>query len=393
MLILIIFITLFLLLGIWEQTNHRKNVSSIPVRIQVNGIRGKSTTTRLIAAGLRESGLKVLAKTTGTLPRLILEDGTEIPVKRRGPANIKEQIKVFAEAAKRAVDVIAIECMAINPELQWVCEHKMVNSTIGVITNIRADHLEIFGPKLDSIAEALKLTIPRSGILVTAEKKYLPIFKKQADKLHTKVIQAGAQNIPVRLLKKFKYINFPENLAIALEVTKLLGVKEEIAIRGMLKAAPDPGAAKIYRFSREGKDLFFVSAFAVNDPESFLLLWERLEERGLFSRALKVGVINTRDDRILRNFQFAHTLAEHPLFSKIILIGSASRLTARNLKGLKMPRDKVRDLSKISEVENLVDLILKDTKPDETIMLVGMGNTKDMGQKIIGYFEKFGEVI
>ncbi|GAH01188.1 unnamed protein product, partial [marine sediment metagenome] len=49
------------------------------------------------------------------------------------------------EAAKRKVDVLVVECMAISPELQWVSEHKIVKSTIGVITNVREDHLEDVG--------------------------------------------------------------------------------------------------------------------------------------------------------------------------------------------------------------------------------------------------------
>jgi len=93
---------MFLIYGIFEQINHFKRIKNIPIRIHVNGTRGKSTTTRLIAAGLREAGFKVLAKTTGTLPRLILEDATEVPIKRRGNANIIEQLKVFTEAAKKS---------------------------------------------------------------------------------------------------------------------------------------------------------------------------------------------------------------------------------------------------------------------------------------------------
>jgi len=128
MFIIFIFTTIFLIWGIIEQINHQKRVDSIPIRIHVNGTRGKSTTTRLIAAGLREAGFKVLAKTTGTLPRLILENGTEIPIKRRCNANIIEQLKIFKEAVKRKVEILVVECMAINPELQRVSEHKMVKS-------------------------------------------------------------------------------------------------------------------------------------------------------------------------------------------------------------------------------------------------------------------------
>jgi len=54
MFVIFVFSTIFLIWGIIEHINHQKRVDSIPIRIHVNGTRGKSTTTRLIAAGLLE---------------------------------------------------------------------------------------------------------------------------------------------------------------------------------------------------------------------------------------------------------------------------------------------------------------------------------------------------
>ena len=76
--ILLSLIIIILILGFIEIIFHLKALKKIPIRIHVNGIRGKSSVVRLIAAGLRESGLKTFAKTTGTIPRIINEKGNDV---------------------------------------------------------------------------------------------------------------------------------------------------------------------------------------------------------------------------------------------------------------------------------------------------------------------------
>ena len=113
-----------------ERILHGRRLKHIPLRIHVNGTRGKSNVTRLIAAALRRSGVRTLAKTTGTLPTLILPDGSEEIIRRRSPANILEQMAVVKRAERLKVQALVVECMALEPTLQFVSEMAMIRSTL-----------------------------------------------------------------------------------------------------------------------------------------------------------------------------------------------------------------------------------------------------------------------
>jgi poly-gamma-glutamate synthase PgsB/CapB len=151
---------------LWERRARDAALAAVPIRIHVNGTRGKSTVTRLIAAALREAGISTIAKTTGTAARLVLPDGSERAVRRRAPASIREQLWLMREARRLKVRAAVVECMAIEPELQEVSERQMIRSTIGVITNARLDHGEVMGATAAEVAEALGSTAPRGGVLV-----------------------------------------------------------------------------------------------------------------------------------------------------------------------------------------------------------------------------------
>src|SRR2546423_9090254 len=108
-----------LVAGIAENRRHDRNLDRIPVRILVNGIRGKSSITRLCAAALRGGGLRVVAKTTGTAARVITSDAAEEPVYRRfGIANVIEQVAVVERAVAEEPRAFVVECIAVQPHLQ-----------------------------------------------------------------------------------------------------------------------------------------------------------------------------------------------------------------------------------------------------------------------------------
>ena len=164
-----ILLLLLIGLGLVESYYHRLAIAQLPIRIHVNGSRGKSSVTRLIAAGLRAGGLKTLAKTTGTAPRIIDENGKDRIIHRLRSASIGEQVRLLRNFAKKEPDVVVMECMAVNPQYQWVSEHKMIQSTISVITNVRPDHLDEMGLALQDNAMSLSNTIPYDSTMVTVE--------------------------------------------------------------------------------------------------------------------------------------------------------------------------------------------------------------------------------
>ena len=374
-----------------EQYKNRRNLTGIPIRVHVNGSRGKSTVTRLIAGGLRESGLRVLAKTTGACPRLIMEDGREVEIKRRGKPSIREQLKAVSAAAERKADALVLECMAIRPELQWVSEHRMFSSTIGVITNVREDHLEVMGPTLADAARALCLTIPERGVLVTGERPFLSVINEEAGRAGARVVFADPEEIPGPLREKLPPFEIEENFALSLKVCQELGVPPEAALEGMLKARPDPGALKPYRTEVGGKELLVVNAFAANDPSSTRIILEKLGSGGFLDHPV-IAVFNSRRDRMPRAALFSRLLSGGELpfeFHHIILMGPLTGFLRRRLVRSGFPAEKITTMGRNSAPREIMGEAA-GTVPDRATV-IGMGNLAGGGQALARHWEETGE--
>ena len=256
-------LALLVALGIAERRARDRARAAVPVRVHVNGTRGKSTVTRLIAGALREAGCATLAKTTGTAPRLILPDGTERDIRRRAPASIREQLQVLREAARCGATALVVECMAIDPELQAVSEHEMIAATIGVITNARLDHGDVMGTTIDEVAAALASTVPRGGVLVIGPTEGAEPIERAARARGTRVIRARRDDAGVDGGDWMA-----DNVAVALAVTRELGIVDDVARRGMRLAAPDPGVVARGTLVGAAHAVAYTDATAANDPES-----------------------------------------------------------------------------------------------------------------------------
>lgn len=309
--VLLICCAVLLVAGVVEQRRHFVNLEQIPTRVLVNGIRGKSSITRLCAGALRGGNLVTVAKTTGTAARFIHPDATEEPVYRKfGIANVVEQIGIVRRAASYRPDALVIECMAVMPALQEVNQTKLIRSTIGVLCNVREDHLAEMGPTLDDVARSLSRSMPVGGICVTAERDRFHILQEEAADRNCELILVEPETVSDAELRGFSWFTFKENVAIALKVAELLGVDRDVALQGMYDAPPDPGVLSVERYTTlDRKRLRFANVFAANDPESTLMNVNQLLSLGAIHRPLHV-VINCRPDRVERNGQMGSIIPQ-----------------------------------------------------------------------------------
>ena len=382
MLGLIIGLVILIAYGTYEYHQNKYYRKQIPMIIHVNGTRGKSSVTRLLAAGLRASGKKVLAKTTGSAPVLIFENGSEIPINRHFGANIKEQPKILKYAAKRNPDILVMECMAVTPEYQWVTEHKIINSDICVITNSRPDHLDVMGPGIRNVTLSLCNTFPPNGKAYTAERKMFPLMKKVADKINTEMFQTDADSVTDDEMQHFNHIEHKENVALALKICKDLGVGRFAALREMYNAIPDVGATEVFRYNHKGKHLHFSHSFAANDPESTEFLVRHIIK--LYSNVSSVGIVlSTRADRMFRSKLLIELLRDIE-FTKVFLIGEQTNsVLAYGLKN-NIPNGKMEDCGWVSG-EELAESAIK--LPGKEVLLIGIGNIHGNGSIIVDFFK------
>ena len=375
-----------IIIAVIEFYLHQKRIYAIPIRIHINGTRGKSSVTRLIAAGLRQGGISTITKVTGTFPRLILEDGSETIIHRKADANIIEQLSIVKFATARKVKALVIECMALQPQYQWITEHQMIHSNISVMTNVRMDHTDIMGHSLREIADTMCRTIPRKEHVFSAENHIPEVIREKAEKLGTVAHFVDETKVSQEEMAGFSYIEHRENVALALAVCAHAGVDRSTAIRGMYQAVPDAGVLRRYQLKFDGKTLDFYNAFAANDPDSTLMVWKKIKKEIGFN-GLKFILLNTRNDRLERAQQLVEMVAEKlaeetDLF---ILIGQSTEVVEHKCIHTGFPKNKILNLGWTTP-EDVFEAII--SKTNEVSTTIAIGNMGGMGASTVEYFKQ-----
>ncbi|WGH77984.1 poly-gamma-glutamate synthase PgsB [Jannaschia ovalis] len=338
------------MLAYWivQTRRHEALLRRVPIRVHVNGIRGKSTIVRYIAGALREGGIRTVAKTTGSATRLIRPDGREETIARTGAPTIIEQIDILRRAIDPQTQAFVIECMALEPEYQRVSERRMIRATDGIIANVRRDHIGQLGYRLTDIASSLSNTAPRAAPLFTAEGRaeLRAVLSEAVAARDGHLVAVAAGDVSDAEMAGFDPLSFPENVALALAVAERHGVPRDVALRGMRKARPDPGASKLFHHRVEDRDLYWIDLFGVNDVESAQANLDRVagwaEGRGEL-----ILVLNNRADREDRTLEFAEMVAGAETADRVFLAGenldtlrdAVRKAGLKNARLLKLPKD------------------------------------------------------
>lgn len=371
---------------------HQRRLRQLDVRVHVNGIRGKSTVTRLVAGVLREGGFNTVAKTTGSAARVIGPRGEETPIARRGAATINEQVDVVAAHVHDDVDALVIECMAVRPLYQQYSQEFMVQSDITVITNVREDHQEEMGETLEEIADSMSVTIPRGGVLITAEDRphLRDRLARNAEARGSRLIYADPDMVADDDMRGFDYLQFRSNVAIGLILARLLGVSRAAAMRGMWKSVPDVGVVRLRTYEVGGAQVLWVPMFAANDRESVVLTFETLRPQ-FPPGAPVIGILNNRRDRGRRAELFAtmvpRDLAGH--LDHVITFGAYEETVSRTIVEGGFPAERVHLLGETVQpsLEQILHTIAGLAVGGQAV-LVGMVNIHtDQAELLIEHFE------
>lgn len=369
--------------------NFKRQRDKIPFRVHINGIRGKSTVTRYVSAIFREAGYYAFGKTTGSAARIILANGQDYDFERRGYPNVNEQVNIIKRFSKQNAEAVIVECMAVNPVYAKWLEDKVMQSHVGILTNVRYDHPDYLGETLEEIADSLSNTIPENGTLITSEynPKLLSIIWKNAKKKNAKVIVAEKGQVAPGDIENFAHFAHEENVAIGYEIAKMLNLPKDRALKAMQSAPADPGAFSIQYLKYKNTTIAWANLFAVNDRESFIEVCEKLFNQ--LSSYTRVVLLNNRPDRPARVELFSN-LAKELAFDKSVTLGEYEKEVNRIFAG---EEDKLINLGFSTQYssasgEELIEQIVSQTQAEKILLIGAVNIHTEQAERILHYFEE-----
>ncbi len=380
-------LVVFVLYLVRDRITLDRRRASIPLRIAVTGTRGKSGVTRIIASVLRENGMRVIAKTTGSQARIVLPDGSEVEVRRRGLPSIIEQKDLIRRAALLNVDCIVAEVMSIHPENHYVESQQILQPHIVVITNIRPDHTEAMGKTLEEITAVFCLDIPEKTTVFMLERDIrLSIEARVRNTAGTLVkVPGGFSSRIRRLAPESEKLEFADNLDLVCALAEHLSIEEATISNGIRKSRQDLGRLRVWKYRPDdsSRACYTVNGFAANDPESSLLVVRMVQSRLPGGGRRWVGLLNLRADRADRTAQWIEALrgGVFGCLSRMYVMGTHAGIVARSVQTAREVR--------IGHPRQMMRAIMTELE-DESV-IVGLGNMKGAGELLVNFWSAEGE--
>lgn len=374
---------LFLILLAAESFLYNRRLKKIPLRITVSGTRGKTSITRTLASVLRAHGIKVLAKTTGSEAIWILPDGSLEKIKRRGLISILEQKRLIAKAVKLQVECVITEIMSIHPDNHKTETGKLIQPGLTILSNFRADHTDVAGTSVREISELFANDIfPGSKVIIPEAELNEHILKaiqqNRAGLITAKTGTCLELNLPGHIFNR----HFPENLDAVSTAAKYLGIADPAIFKGILNTRLDIGQHEIFRFDADNRKIWFVNAFAANDPVSTVRIVGKIRE--MLSPEIRlvpeiIGLLALRSDRGERSRQWLDYLRSEgkDLFSRTYVSGIHSPVFTRKLTNCERLTGKTP--------EKITRRIMDSTEGD--LLVFGIVNIHGLGEHLIDYWK------
>lgn len=360
---------LVLLLG--EAVRLRRTVNAIPCRVLITGTRGKSGLVRVLSAGLRTVEPATWGKITGDIASLVTPDGSLRPLRRRGPAHLREQAGLVRGCRRQGARALVVESMAVTPEAM-AAEARLLRPTLMIVTNVRDDHRETLGSDPDAQRAVYLSSIPSGCRWLTRDGALLDFARR-----------TGRLSAPVRGPAPAAAPDDPATLDVPAELVAAAGAAMEALgwnpgpARGAMEAAaaelpPTPRVVSL--LGREG---ILLDAFSANEPESLARLWTQWRREAGGGSRWSV-LLNTRADRPLRTRQFCRWLVGRDDVDRVYLAGSHVPAAARLLRGCGRPVDAVPG----GEPRVIAGAGAEASGWGGREVIVGMGNVQGLGLRL-----------
>ncbi len=322
---------------------------------------------------------------------MLLPNGRDEKISRRGPVSILEQKHILKAAVFHSVRAAVLEMMSIRPESLWVEAHKMLQPHLLVLTNFRCDHREHWGQTRDHVVSALQSAITPGSTVFLPEEENSPELQKTAEErgVEMVVVPPLTSEEFARIEAGLPGLEFETNPRLALAVAQHLGINRDSALMSLGRAESDAGSLRAWRMDEGAaeKGWCFVNAFAANDPESTRMALTKLRQVPALEYPRLLAVLNLRSDRSDRTLQWIEAFRQNqfPEVDKILATGLHAPVF----------RSKIHRSSPALDID-----ILKGRTTEEIMrvlsceasgaLVVGMGNLGGVGEAMVEYCQVKG---